>query len=89
MADFDRRSPSNELRARLDPPERAPQSLAALMDRFDVPTAATTEAALFAAVERGIAELVRVAGRNPEGADDLHVHRSRPPNPARTVRRSN
>jgi hypothetical protein len=89
MADFNRRSPSNELRARLDLPERAPQSLIALMDRFNAPTAATTEAALFAAVERGIAELVHVAGRNPDGADDLHVHGSRPPNPARTVRTSN
>ena len=59
------------------------------MDRFNAPTAATTEAALFAAVERGIAELVHVAGRNPEDGDDLHVHGSRPPNPARTVRRSN
>jgi hypothetical protein len=66
MADFNHRSPSNELRARLDLPERAPQSLIALMDQFNAPTAATTEAALFAAVERGIAELVHVAGRNPE-----------------------
>jgi hypothetical protein len=85
MADFNRRSPSNELRARLDFPERAPQSLTAPMDRFNTRTTASTEAALFAAVERGIAELVQVAGRNPEGADDLHVDRSRPPNPARTV----
>jgi hypothetical protein len=78
-----RRSLGDELRARLDLPERAPQSLIALMDRLDAPTATTTEARLFAAVERGIAEPVRAAGRNVEGADDLHRHGSGPPNPAR------
>ena len=59
-----RRGLGDELRARLHLPKQAPQSLIAPMDRLDAPTAATTEARLFAAVERGIAELVRAAGRN-------------------------
>jgi hypothetical protein len=54
----------DELRARLDLPQQAPQSHIAPMDSLDAPTAAATQARLFAAVERGIAELVRAAGRN-------------------------
>jgi hypothetical protein len=58
-----RRGLGDEPRARLDLPQQAPQSHTAPMDWLDAPTAATTEARLFAAVERGIAELVRAAGR--------------------------
>ena len=82
-----RRGLSDEPRARLDLPEQAPQSLIAVMDRLDAPTAATTEARLFAAVERGIAELVRAAGKNVESADDLHVRK--PTAEPRTTSRSN
>jgi hypothetical protein len=59
-----RRGPGDELRARLDLPQQAPQSHVAPTDWLDAPTAAATQARLFAAVERGIAELVRAAGRN-------------------------
>jgi hypothetical protein len=82
-----RRGVGDERRARPDLPEQAPQSLIAPMDRLEAPTAGTIEARLFAAVERGIAELVRAAGRNAEGADDLHV-RKPTAEPARRARRT-
>jgi hypothetical protein len=65
-----RRNLGDELRARLDLPERAPQSLVTLLDRLDPRAGDTTEARLYAAAEQGIAEMVRAAARNPADADD-------------------
>jgi hypothetical protein len=63
-----RSSLADELRARLDLPERAPQSLVTLLDRLDTPA---DEARLYAAVEQSIAEMVRAAGRIPGDAHNL------------------
>jgi hypothetical protein len=61
---------ADELRARLDLPERASQGLVTLLDRLDAHAEDTTEARLYAAVEQSVAEMVRVAGRNPGDTHD-------------------
>jgi hypothetical protein len=65
-----RRNLGDELRARLDLPERVPQGLVTLLDRLDTRAGDTAEARLYAAVEQGIAEMVRAAGRHPGDAED-------------------
>jgi hypothetical protein len=65
-----RSSLADELRARLDLSERAPQSLVTLLDRLDTHAKGTTEARLYAAVEQSVAEMVRAAGGNPGDTHD-------------------
>jgi hypothetical protein len=71
-----RSSHADELRVRLDLPERAPQSLVALLDRPDTHVEDTTKARLYVVVEQSVAEMVRAAGKNP---GDTHPAESEEP----------